>query len=65
MIIKQFELYNRWGNVVWSTRDKNGTWNGKIESVEAEAGTYFYVLRYKCESDQKDYLKKGDLILIR
>jgi large repetitive protein len=65
MEIKQFEVYNRWGNRVWFTFKKSDEWDGRIKGAAAESGTYFYILKYKCLADQVDYLRKGDVILIR
>ncbi len=37
-------IYNRWGQEVFTSADKNSHWDGRIENKEASEGTYFYVL---------------------
>ncbi len=65
MEIEQFAVFDRWGQKVWFSRDPREGWNGMIHKGEAELGTYFYILRYKCLSDQKFYQKTGDFLLVR
>ncbi len=58
-------IYNRWGLKMaeWNTLDY--AWDGKTMSgKEAPDGTYYYII--KAEGvDQKEYLEKGYLTLIR
>ena len=61
----QLEVYNRWGKRVWSTSDYRKGWDGYYEGKEAPVDTYYYVLRYRCTRDGENYLKKGDITLIR
>jgi len=63
--IKQFEIYNRWGQKVWTGRDQREGWNGKLDGEEAKVDTYFFVLRYTCLSNGEDYLRKGEITLVR
>jgi gliding motility-associated-like protein len=66
VILKQLEIYSRWGKRVWSTSDYTQGWNGMIDGKEAPIDTYYYVLRYKCTLEpDKDYIIKGDIILVR
>ncbi|MEZ5046533.1 MAG: gliding motility-associated C-terminal domain-containing protein [Chitinophagaceae bacterium] len=61
----QLEVRDRWGKRVWSTGDYRKGWNGEYEGRAMEMDTYYYVLRYRCTLDNKEYIKKGDLILVR
>jgi len=63
--LKQFEIYNRWGQRVWDTYTYFDGWTGDLAGEPAAAGTYYYVYRYRCLTDGKLYTKKGDIILIR
>lgn len=65
MEIEQFAVYDRWGQKVWFSRDQREGWNGMINKGEAELGTYYYILCYKCLHDQKFYQKTGDFLLVR
>jgi gliding motility-associated-like protein len=61
----QFEIYNRWGQKVWDTYTYYDGWDGNFAGDKAAAGTYYYVYRYRCITDGKLYIKKGDIILVR
>ncbi|MBK6819600.1 MAG: gliding motility-associated C-terminal domain-containing protein [Bacteroidetes bacterium] len=61
----QLEIYDRWGQRLWSTSDYKRGWDGKVEGKEAPVSTYFYVFKYICTRDGKSYIKKGDVTLIR
>jgi gliding motility-associated-like protein len=61
----QLEIYNRWGQRVWSTGDYRRGWDGRVEGQDAPVDTYYYVLRYTCTRDNSTYTKKGDVILLR
>jgi gliding motility-associated-like protein len=63
--LDQFIIVNRWGNVVFVAQHIDDRWDGKYKSVDAELGTYFYLLKYTCSSTNKSYLYKGDILLIR
>ncbi len=41
VVFEGFEIYNRWGSRVFSTRDENFSW----PTDDSERGTYFYSLR--------------------
>jgi gliding motility-associated-like protein len=61
----QFAVYNRWGNRVWSTNDFRSGWDGTYQGKDEDMNTYFYIFKYTCLTDQQQYTKKGDLLLMR
>ncbi len=61
----QFDIYNRWGNLVWQTFKYNDEWNGIYQGADAVPGAYYYIYRYRCITDGKEYIRKGDITLIR
>ena len=61
----QLVIYNRWGNKVWETYDIAKGWDGTYRGDKMDTETYFYLFRYKCLHDGKNYTKKGDIILLR
>lgn len=63
-VINQFAIYNRWGERVFISFAPFETWDGTYKGKPAEAGTYFYYLKYTC-SNGEEFIKKGDLLLIR
>jgi len=56
-------IYNRFGQRVFYTEDINAGWDGKFHGVNADLGTYFYLISYNLEG--KNHIMKGDLTLIR
>lgn len=60
-----FNIYDRWGNRVFNTVGLSDAWNGMFRDVPAEEGVYQYMYRYKCLIDNKIYLLKGDVMLVR
>jgi hypothetical protein len=63
--LQQLEIYDRWGNRVWSTTDFRRGWDGYRDGQVADVDTYFYIFRYRCTRDGRNYIKKGDVSLIR
>lgn len=43
----ELSIVNRWGNVMFTTTDINGGWNGKSNGLDAEPGVYFYTFKAK------------------
>ncbi len=37
-------IYNRWGEEVFTSADKNFHWDGRVNNEDASEGTYYYVL---------------------
>lgn len=60
----QLEIYNRFGNLVFKTRDINAGWNGTIKNIPQATGTYVYSIKMETLSGKK-ISKKGTFILIR
>ncbi|MFZ4402294.1 MAG: gliding motility-associated C-terminal domain-containing protein, partial [Bacteroidales bacterium] len=42
----QLYIYNRWGNLVFETKDINMGWNGKYAGGDAQSGVYYWLIRY-------------------
>lgn len=61
----QLDIYNRWGNRVWSATNITDSWDGTYKNEKQDMGTFFYLFRYKCLADGEQYIKKGDVILMR
>jgi gliding motility-associated-like protein len=62
----KFVIMNRWGQKVWETNNQLDSWDGNYPSGEpADIGTYYYFLRYQCDSDKNNYQLKGDVTIVR
>jgi gliding motility-associated-like protein len=42
-----FEVYNRWGNRIFRTKDVNGSWDGKTKGGTDEVGQYLWYITVK------------------
>jgi len=47
-------VYNRWGQVVYSSSDHNFQWNGEHGGHIVPGGVYYVVFRMRSECDEKD-----------
>ncbi len=58
-------ILNRWGNVVYQTKDININWNGEsLNGKQLTNGTFYYLIRYR-GADGADYETHGFFHLIR
>ena len=50
--VKRFQVFNRWGNLVFSSHDTNDIrWNGQINGQTLPIGVYVWFLEYEIELD--------------
>ena len=64
----KFEIFNRWGNKIFSTEDESIGWNGTAEGKNSPDGTYFWVISYQKYDDQKGFVtvvEEGYVTLLR
>ncbi len=61
----QFEIFNRWGQRIWQTSNYTEGWNGTFKGERQPIADYYYVFRYRCLTDGKEYIRKGNITLIR
>ncbi len=61
------QIYNRWGTLVFETRDYQEGWDGRFKGQDAPAGVYVWKIRYTSEGESVllDKTKSGTLTLIR
>ncbi len=54
-------IYNRWGEVVFESKDDKFQWNGKVKNTGAECpeGTYFYLINYQIQDEKLNDGKNG------
>lgn len=62
--IAHFRIFNRWGQVVYESRQPNQGWDGTFNGQLQDMGTYMYSMSYTC-TDGTLYEKKGEVVLIR
>lgn len=61
------QIYNRWGTLVFETRDYQEGWDGRFKGQDAPAGVYVWKIRYTSEGESAllEKIKSGTLTLIR
>ncbi len=64
--IKTFEMYvyDRWGNLIYSSDDINKGWDGKLNGNKLQEDVYVYKIKYSDYKDRKKG-KNGRVTLIR
>ncbi|TAE09850.1 MAG: PKD domain-containing protein [Bacteroidetes bacterium] len=61
-----FRLYNRWGEIVFSTTNPKQTWNGTIHGLPAPAGVYVWQASYENELNRGAvFRQQGQVVLMR
>ena len=60
----KMEVFNRWGQLMFSSNDANMTWDGTYQGKEATEGAYYYLVTAE-QQDHKVIVKKGTITLIR
>lgn len=61
----RFNVYNRWGQLVFSTADWQEKWDGKYKGIDQAPGTYVWFLEYTDKDTGRYVFKKGTVSLIR
>jgi len=49
-------VYNRWGNLVFETKNYQNDWDGKWDATPLAPGTYFYLIEAGQEKKQSGYV---------
>jgi gliding motility-associated-like protein len=60
----KWNIYNRWGTLVFESSDKNVGWDGYYKGALQAQDVYHYVLQIEMTNGAK-YLKNGDITLLR
>lgn len=66
IFVRNFEIYNRYGQVVYAAFGANATegWDGTFKGKPCEQGTYFYYINLETK-ENKTISIKGDVVLLR
>ncbi len=60
----EFQVFNRFGQLVFTTRDPQNKWDGRVNGQLQETGTYVWFLSYT-DGSGKRFSQKGSTLLIR
>lgn len=67
VLAAHLRIYNRWGQMVFETRDPDAGWDGKTDGEEAASDVYAWQLEYEVLRDGvvEKRMEKGDVALLR
>ncbi len=60
----EYTIFNRWGEIIFTTKDINGGWDGFVNGKEADMGTYVYLVR-AIGLGGEFFQRQGNIILVR
>ena len=60
-----FRVFNRWGELVFATKDWLKKWDGTINGIQQAAGVYVWMLQFTHHDTGKKVEMKGTTMLIR
>ncbi len=63
----EIQIYNRWGELVYQSTDKNFQWDGTKKGKALPIGTYAYVVRFSSEYDKsgREYVQRGGVTIVK
>ncbi|HEY9177204.1 MAG TPA: T9SS type B sorting domain-containing protein [Flavipsychrobacter sp.] len=61
--VKLFQVFNRYGQLIFDSRQANRGWDGTMNGRDADIGTYFYQINFVCEKE--NVTQGGEVILVR
>lgn len=59
-----FEIYDRWGKIVFRSTESNKGWDGRVNAQPAQTGTYVWIVK-GMTVDNKLIEKHGAVVLLR
>ena len=61
----EFRVFNRWGQQVFYSSNKENGWDGRFNGVPQDIGTYYYEVIFERPDDKQNIMYKGEVTLIR
>lgn len=58
-----FEIFDRWGNIVFYTEDVRDSWDGFYRGEAVNPGVFLYKISYRCEG--KENVRSGSVTVLR
>jgi gliding motility-associated-like protein len=60
----ELKVFDRWGELVFSSNDPKIGWDGTYKGKAADPGVFVYYLKVVCYN-KEEFFKKGNITLIR
>ena len=61
----QFNIFNRWGKLIFSSNNPTKAWDGKYLGVKVPDGVYFYIFTYENMFENEQKTLKGSVTIFR
>lgn len=61
--LKSFQIFDRWGEIVYSSEDKNERWDGSFKNKAVNSNILLYKVVYTCSGTE--YVKTGNISILR
>ena len=61
----ELKIYNRYGQLIFVSRNAGNGWDGLFGGQQQPTGTYVWMLNYKDNLTGKEVRKNGTVVLIR
>ena len=58
-------IFNRWGEVIFESQDKEMGWDGTIDFIPVSEGMYSYKIEFKALNNDQIQSVNGHVLLIR
>ena len=58
-------VLNRWGGIIWESRNPNAKWDGTYDNKPYQEGVYTWVMKFSLIDSPKKIKKQGHVTLIR
>ncbi|MBL4651061.1 MAG: gliding motility-associated C-terminal domain-containing protein [Aureispira sp.] len=63
--IENFQIYSRWGELLFETDDLLEGWDGSFKGKAVAPDVFGYFLIFKCPNTGEEMLKKGNITILR
>ena len=63
--IETFQIYSRWGQLLFETNDILEGWDGTFQGKPVPPDVFGYYVIFRCPSTQEQVLKKGNVTILR
>jgi gliding motility-associated-like protein len=58
-------IFNRWGEIIFLSKDAKTGWDGRYKGKLVENGTYVWILSYKKKTGGSSFIQKGSITVLR
>jgi gliding motility-associated-like protein len=61
----EMDIFNRWGSLIYSTKDVYAPWDGTVSGNAVPDGTYVYIITFKIGNSTEIIKKVGNVNVFR